>query len=281
MPLAHCSAVLIASQSYSRLFAPCAVGLLFALSVAPLAAQDLPTAPNRLSTRAPDVEWGMLPAKQVLTTKAVQSPPDGTESTEQQHDSRVAVSGLKGTLNRDDVHQTMGARQRELNGCVQQARRGAQFVNGSLKFAFKVDGQGRVLQVRPLGSSIGNYALESCIMQVLLETQFPAPSGRATAEFTWGMNVEGTQGSSPKPASKSVAASVRKHRRALFKQCEVPRRARYRFTAYVSSTGQVVSAGAVTKPGPFEEKLPCLIEELSKLQLPKQKQMAKVEFDLR
>ena len=86
----------------------------------------------------------------------------------------------------------------------------------------------------------------------------------------------------PKQArNKSVVASVRKHRRELFKVCEVPRRARYRFTAYVSSTGQVVSAGAVTKPGASEEKVPCLIEELSKLQLPKQKQMAKVEFDLR
>lgn len=266
----------MASQSTLRAFA---VGVLFALGSASAVAQDLPTAPNRLATRAPDVEWGMLPAKQVLTNKATQASPDAIE---QQHDSRVAVSGLKGTLNRDDVHQTMGARQRELNGCVQQARRGAQFVNGSLKFAFKVDGQGRVLQVRPLGSSIGHYALESCITQVLMDTQFPAPSGRATAEFTWGMNVEGARGSSLKQArNKSVAASVRKHRRALFKQCEVPRRARYRFTAYVSSTGQVVSAGAVTKPGPYEEKVPCLIEELSKLQLPKQKQMAKVEFDLR
>jgi hypothetical protein len=43
----------------------------------------------------------------------------------------------------------------------------------------------------------------------------------------------------------------------------------------------VISAGAVTKPGPFEDKLPCLIEELSKLQLPKQKHLAKVQFDLR
>jgi hypothetical protein len=136
--------------------------------------------------------------------------------------------------------------------------------------------------VRPLGSSIGHFALEQCIAQVLTETQFPAPSGRATAEFTWGMNVEGARGSKLKQArNRGVAASVRKHRRALWQRCEVPRRARYRVTAYVSSSGQVISAGAITKPGPYEEKLPCLMEELSKLQLPKQKQLAKVQFDLR
>jgi hypothetical protein len=265
----------MASQSVLKIFG---LGLLLALTSARAEAQSLPTtAPNVLSTRAPDVEWGMLPAKQVFTNKATSA---GEEPD--RRDARVAVSGIKGTLNRDDVHQAMDARQRALNGCVQQARRGADWVSGALQFAFKVDSQGRVIQVRSLGSSIGHFALEQCIMQVLTETQFPAPSGRATAEFTWGMNVEGVRGGKLKQEhNRSVAASVRKHRRALWKQCEVPRRARYKFTAYVSSTGQVISAGAITKPGPFEDKLPCLIEELSKLQLPKQKHLAKVQFDLR
>lgn len=241
-------------------------------------AQALPTAPNVLATRAPDVEWGMLPAKHVTTSKSAA----GASEEPDRRDARVSVSGLKGTLNRDDVHQTMDTRKRALNGCVQQARRGAEYVSGPLQFGFKVDGEGHVIQVRPLGASIGHFALEQCITQVLTETQFPAPSGRATAEFTWGMNVESARGSKLKQArNRGVAASVRKHRRVLWERCEVPRRAKYRVTAYVSSSGQVISAGAVTKPGPYEEKLPCLIEELSKLQLPKQKQLAKVQFDLR
>jgi hypothetical protein len=267
----------MSSQSTLQTFG-LSLGLL--LGVARVDAQVLPTtAPNVISTRAPDVEWGMLPAKQVLTNKA---PADGGEGVDRR-DARVNVSGIKGTLNRDDVHQTMDARQRDLNSCVQQAKRGAQWVSGSLQYAFKVDGQGRVIQVRPLGASIGHFALEQCIAQVLTETQFPAPAGRATAEFTWGMNVEAARGAGLKPAAKnkSVAATVRKHKRALWKQCEVPRRARYRVTAYVSSGGQVISAGAVTKPGPFEDKLPCLMEELGKLQLPRQKHLAKVQFDLR
>jgi hypothetical protein len=253
--------------------------LLLTLGVARVEAQPLPTtAPNVLATRAPDVEWGMLPAKQVTTSKSA----GGAIEEQDRRDARVSVSGLKGTLNRDDVHQTMDTRKRALNSCVQQARRGAEFVSGPLQFAFKVDGQGHVIQVRPLGPSIGHFALEQCIVQVLTETQFPSPSGRATAEFTWGMNVEGGRGSKLKQArNRGIAASVRKHRRVLWERCEVPRRARYRVTAYVSSSGQVISAGAVTKPGPYEEKLPCLIEELSKLQLPKQKQLAKVQFDLR
>ena len=240
-------------------------------------AQVLPTAPNALATRAPDVEWGMLPAKQVTANK----PEGGGAEEPDRRDARVSVSGLKGTLNRDDVHQTMDTRKRALDACVKQVRRSAEFVSGALQFAFKVDGHGRVIQVRPLGPSIGHLGLEQCITQVLSETQFPEPSGRAVAEFTWGMKVEGARGAQTKGVrDRGVAASVRKHRRALWERCEVPRRARYRVTAYVSSSGHVLSAGAVARPG-HEEPLACLVEELRKLQLPKQKRLAKVQFDLR
>lgn len=220
----------------------------------------------------------MLPAKQVATSRSA----SGTAEESDRRDARVSVSGLKGTLNRDEVHQTMETRKRELNSCVQHARRGAEYVHGPLQFAFKVDGRGNVIQVRRTSPSIGHFALEKCIVQVLTETQFPPPSGRATAEFTWGMNVDNGRGSKLKQAraNRVIAASVRKHRRVLWERCEVPRRARYRFTAYVSSSGQVISAGAVTKPA-YEEQLPCLIDELRKLQLPKQKELAKVQFDLR
>lgn len=235
--------------------------------------------PVALSTRAPEVEWGTLPAKQVLANKSQARVAGEPERDEH---GRLAVHGLRGTLNKDDVHQTMDARQRALNGCIQQARRGSAWVGGALRFAFRVDGEGRVIRVRPLGSSLGHLALERCISQVLKETQFPPPSGRATADFTWGMKVEPARGSLLKPRhNRGVAASVRKHSRQLRKLCSLPRRARYRVTAYVSASGKVVSAGAITRPGAAEEKLECLIGELSKLRLPKQKRMAKVQFDVR
>lgn len=256
------------------------LGALVGWSAPPVSAQPLPgAAPVALSTRRPDVEWGTLPAKQVENTKPVRRVEGEPEADAHAH---VAVSGLKGTLNKDDVHQTMDARQRALNACIQEARRGSQWVGGPLRFAFKVDGEGRVMKVRPLGSSLGHLPLERCVSRVLSETQFPAPAGRASAEFTWGMNVEPARGALLKPArSRAIAASVRKHRRELWQQCELPRRARYRVTAYVSAAGQVVSAGAITKPGAAEDKLECLIEALSKLKLPKQKHMAKVQFDVR
>lgn len=256
------------------------LGLWVLSSASQVLAQSLPgAAPVALSTRRPDVEWGTLPVKQVENTKSAPRVAGEPESDAHAH---VAVSGLKGTLNKDDVHQTMDARQRALNACIQQARRGSQWVGGTLRFAFRVDHAGRVMHVRPLGSSLGHLALEQCISEVLRQTQFPAPAGRASAEFTWGMNVEPARGALLKPErSRTIAASVRRHRRELWKQCELPRRARFRVTAYVSSAGQVVSAGAITRPGPAQDKLECLIEELGKLRLPKQKRMAKVQFDVR
>jgi hypothetical protein len=266
-----------ASQfALSRLALSCLAWLV----VSPAQGQSVPVA---LSTRRPDVEWGTLPAKESGTPKPSQARVAGEpERDDKDAKANVSVSGLKGTLNKDDVHQTMDARQRALSSCVQQTRRGSEWVGGPLKFAFRVDSEGRVIQLRQLGASLGHLGLERCITQVLQETPFPAPAGRASAEFTWGMNVEPARGAVLKvQRSRGIAASVRKHRRELWQQCELPRRARYRVTAYVSSGGQVLSAGAITKPGAADEKLDCLVDELGKLHLPKQKHLAKVQFDVR
>jgi hypothetical protein len=246
------------------------------------AAKAQSSVPVALSTRSPDLEWGTLPAPAKEATNPKPAQPRVAGEPEKDAHAHVAVSGLKGTLNKDDVHQTMDARQRALSACIQQSRRGSEWVGGALKFAFRVDSEGRVTHLRPLGAGLGHLGLERCITQVLQETQFPAPAGRATAEFTWGMNVEPARGAILKvERSRGVAASVRKHRRELWEQCELPRRARYRVTAYVSTSGQILSAGATTKPGAAEDKLSCLIDELGKLHLPKQKRLAKVQFDVR
>ena len=155
-------------------------------------------------------------------------------------------------------------------------------MSGSLQFAFKVDAEGHVLELHPLSSTVGHLELEQCVMQVLAETQFPRPAGRADAEFNWGMNVEspGKRGLKARRAG-GLAANMRKHRRELWKDCELPRRARFRVTAYLAPSGSLLSAGATASPPAAQDKVACVIEQLAKLHLPKQKRVEKVSFDVR
>ncbi|MET0389328.1 MAG: hypothetical protein ABW321_25365 [Polyangiales bacterium] len=234
--------------------------------------------PVALGTRAPEMEWGTVERTPAQTTGrsagAKEAPPDPH--------AKLQVSGIHGTLNQDDVHQTMDARQRPLRACTTRARTSSGWISGQLRFAFRVDAEGRVVQLRPLVSNVGHYELEQCLMQVLLETQFPKPAGRAAAEFSWGMNVEpATAHGLPQLRASAISGSVRKHKRELKKQCDLPRRSRLRLTAYLSPSGQVLSSGGYATSAATQSAVPCVLEQVAKWRLPKQKRVSKVSFDVR
>jgi hypothetical protein len=196
--------------------------------------------------------------------------------------STVAIRGLTGTLNTDDVHQTMDTRQEELDACIMESRRRLRWVSGAIQFSFKVDAEGMVEDVHPTSSDIGHHALESCIQTVLAETQFPKPAGNASARFEWGLRVEPATSRPPDPMDPEALDKVlKKHGGEIRESCEVKRRERFQITAYITRKGRVLSAGAVPRPTAAAEKVECVLEALAELRLPRLKREAKVSFDLK
>jgi hypothetical protein len=195
----------------------------------------------------------------------------------------VKVKGLTGTLNKGDIHQTMEARQAEFDACIDASRRRVRWVSGAIRFAFRVDGEGHIMDVHPTQSSIGHRELEQCLTAAVAATQFPKPAGRATAEFAWGMSVESANARPLEAASaKTMASLVRKQSRELFKVCEIRRRrARFQITAYIAPGNRLLSAGVVPLPARAEEKADCVLEQFAKWHMPKLKHASKVSFELR
>jgi len=194
----------------------------------------------------------------------------------------VRIRGLTGTLNKDDVHQTMDARQNELNACIHESRRRLRLVSGTIQFSFKVNAQGAVEDVHPTETNIGHYALESCILRVLSETVFPKPDGNASARFDWGLTVEPATARAPEPIEDDVLEKVLdKNASELRETCETKRRERFTVTAYINRRGKVVSCGALAEPADAIEKLECVLEGIKDWRMPKQKRDAKVTFVLR
>jgi hypothetical protein len=248
-------------------------------------------APAALSTRDPGSAFRQegrvsvavitKPAKATQTAAvnaAGAAAPDATSS--------IKVKGLSGTLNKGDVHQTMEARQEAFDACILESRRALRWVSGEIKFGFRVDAEGRISELRPLSSTIGHRALEQCLTDAVMSTQFPKPAGRATAEFSWGMSVDpvaehGFEDSSAKSA-KPFARLARKQAREVFGTCEIKRRrARFRVTAYVAAGGRLLSAGAVQMPATADDKVDCVLEQFGKWHLPKVKRASKITFDVR
>jgi hypothetical protein len=178
----------------------------------------------------------------------------------------------------------MESRQELFDACIQQSRRTVRWVSGAIKFGFRVDADGRISELRPLTSTIGHRALEQCLTDAVLQTQFPKPAGRATAEFNWGMSIDPIteRFDENKKNSKPFSRLARKEARELFGACEIKRRrAKFRVTAYVAPGGRLLSAGAVSMPASAGDKVDCVLEQFGKWHLPKVKRASKISFDVR
>lgn len=197
--------------------------------------------------------------------------------------SGIKVKGLSGTLNKGDVHQTMEGQQELFDACIQESRRSVRWVSGAVKYGFRVDAEGRVSELWPLGSTIGHRPLEQCLTMVVANTQFPKPAGRATAEFQWGMAIDPVSERAFEPAKPSAMNRIaRKQAKDLFSTCEIKRRrARFKVTAYVAVGGRLLSAGAVPNPPAADEKVDCVLEQIGKWHMPKLKKASKFTFDVR
>jgi hypothetical protein len=237
--------------------------------------------PVSLSTRDPSRVQPWEVPRANPTVASVNHSARGDSTGEQS--TNVHVQGLSGTLNKDDVHQTMEAYQPVFDACIAQSRRTLRWVSGAIQFAFQVDADGRVAVLRPTSSTIGHRELEQCLITGVQAAQFPKPSGRASAEFSWGMTVD-PAGSQPPAAMKPklLAPVVRKHARELYRVCEVRRRRhRFRITAYVTPSGSVLSAGGLGSSPQAQERVDCILEQVAKWQMPKPKHLSKLSFDLR
>jgi len=194
----------------------------------------------------------------------------------------VQVKGLTGTLNKDDVYQTMDARQPELEACIAQVRRRDAYVHGSIQFGFAVDASGRIAELRTLRSDIGHFELEKCIGAVVIATQFPAPDGNAAARFEWGMQVLGAYEPSDPMDAKPLQKVLAKRWAKLRERCELRRaRARSQVTLYVGRSGRVLNAGVVPGGRLDDEQLACVLEALRDWRMPKPKRRAKLTFAMR
>jgi hypothetical protein len=223
-----------------------------------------------------------MPAPKPQRVAPVLAPAAAPEPPPQPVPASVRIKGLTGTLNKDDVHQTMEARQNELDACIHESRRRLRLVSGTIQFSFRVDADGAVEDVHPTESNIGHYALESCILRVLSETVFPKPDGSASARFDWGLTVEPATARAPEPIEPDVLDKVLdKHGGEVREACETKKRERFTVTAYINRRGKVVSAGALAQPAEAAEKLECVLDGIKALRMPKQKKDAKVTFVLR
>ena len=190
----------------------------------------------------------------------------------------LEVEGLTGTLSPDEIHGALNPRLSAFARCFSRRYAQLDVVGGHFEFAFDVSPRGRVTNVVPASSSVGDRSTERCLLEVASDTRFPEPHG-GPAEFSWSVSFDPPEDVRPATVwpPSHVTESVDEQSESLD---ECGGRA-LEVTMYVAPGGAVMAAGA-TGDEPSEEILDCVATTVAEWRMPDPGSYpAKVSFRVR
>ncbi len=192
----------------------------------------------------------------------------------------VAISGLMGTIRRDQVENALNPRMMRFTRCFAERMGDVEYLGGSIRMSFRVHTDGSVAWVYPAETDIGDRDTERCVLDVARGTRFPRPRG-GEAEFTWGFGMDPSEDVRPPLSWDASAIEARaSDLRGLRGQCRVS--GAHSITIYVAPEGAVVAAGGTTPDAESDAALDCILDAVRAMTMPDPgSYAAKVTFEVR
>jgi hypothetical protein len=210
---------------------------------------------------------------------ALEEDTSGDEEAQEVNDGS-SITGLMGTIRRDQVENTMNPRMDRLARCF-SARMGAvEWLGGDIRLGFRVHTDGTVAWVYPIETNIGDRETEQCILDVAGRAHFPRPRG-GEAEFTWGFGLDPADDIRPPLNWGEESLGDRADDVAeVARDCGV--HGDYAITAYVEPGGAVLAAGGSAPAAEQLETLDCVLEAVRAWEMPDPgSYAAKITFTVR
>jgi TonB family protein len=109
-------------------------------------------------------------------------------------DARQAmrVDSELGVLETEDVQATLQEHFDDIRGCYARAGKAQRYAEGRVLLRFMVSGDGRSEDVLVIESTLGNYDVERCLVEVGRRIAFRAPLGRKPTTFEYPVEFRST-----------------------------------------------------------------------------------------
>lgn len=195
-------------------------------------------------------------------------PPDAKEGVGGGPDDGMAVSGLLGTLNDDQVFMVMNEHMAGFNNCFSRAE--GSFVAGEVQLSFEVAPTGRVSSVHVSESDLGSWKVEDCLVQTASFLEFPRPDGGGPARFIFPFTWNEPARRLSKPVDETWGYETLRTNRALIRKCRETHRFEgpFHLTAYVGPRGTVLAVGFHAKRAPTKEFPACIVQAIEPIVFP-------------
>lgn len=104
----------------------------------------------------------------------------------------MQVDNELGVLDGEDVNATMRDHFDDVRGCYSRAGKAQRYAGGRVLLRFLVAGDGSAQDVLVVESTLGNYDVERCLVDVGRRITFHAPSGRKATTFEYPVEFRST-----------------------------------------------------------------------------------------
>lgn len=198
------------------------------------------------------------------TTEEAQPTSTSGSETHREADDGAQITGLMGTIPRDQVENTLNPRMMRFQRCLGNSE--LDYLAGDIRLSFRIHTDGTVAWVFPAATTFGDRQTEQCILDVARQTRFPRPRG-GEAEFSWGFGFDASEDVRPPLNWSADALGERMDDVAsIARECNA--RGGFEITAYIQPGGTVVAAGGSAPDAASEQALDCLLERVRAWEMP-------------
>ena len=183
-------------------------------------------------------------------------------------DSQVKLDFEKGYLNQNDVNAIIEKHVGTLTACYDRAGAARKYAAGAVRLRFLVGDDGAVQDVLVVGSDLGNYMVERCLVVEGRKIPFAAPGGGRGADFEYSVEFRSTQQHHvvERPTERlrrTVAARL-----PTLGRCGRPGEKAVDAVAYITPRGQVVSVGLQSEGRLDTMAAMCVVGQIRRWRLP-------------
>lgn len=142
------------------------------------------------ATRGAEDPAGRYESESAKIAREEKARHDARRHREAQRDMKL--DSELGVLDTAEVEDTLQAHFDDVRACYQRAGKAQGYAGGRVLMRFLVGGDGHVEDVWVIDSSLGNYQVERCLVEVGRHVVFGAPSGNKATTFDYPVEFRST-----------------------------------------------------------------------------------------
>ena len=198
--------------------------------------------------------------------------------------SDVSVSAEVGGLNEEATGKVFERAEPGFERCFKSRAKSVELLSGSVRFFVVIGMDQKAKSVTIEQSDLGDRDAEKCMQGVLFRMTWPKPVGGRTAHAHYTAAPFEPLDPEVREAVSVDAEQVAKVRSKLKKEasgCEFSGTSPYRITAYIDTSGKVITASVTSSDPAGELSLDCILDKVKTVEFPSPGSYAgKVTFDL-